>query len=118
MTCSKTAWSRCSASTSASSSVRLVMNAKCRQSGNNSACAPSSRGGGRPGAGRRSGLGDLRLAALGVVLDPGPGVLGDRFDGGAELLDHPHADRVLPAGLLEVLEHLRVPEAAVGPEQP
>jgi hypothetical protein len=37
MTCSTTAWSRCSASTSASSWLRLVRKQKCRQSGHSSA---------------------------------------------------------------------------------
>jgi hypothetical protein len=52
------------------------------------------------------GLGDLRLTVFGVV-DGLPGVLVDR---GADGLDHPHPDRVLPARLLEALEDLRVPK--------
>ena len=63
------------------------------------------------------GFGDLRLPALGVV-DGLPGVRVDRVDrGSGDRLGHPHADRVLPAGRLESLEDLRVPEARVGPEQ-
>ena len=46
-----------------------------------------------------------------------PGVLVDRLDGGADGLDHPHPDRVLPARLLQTLEHLGVPEPRVGPQQ-
>ena len=46
-----------------------------------------------------------------------PGVLVDRFDRGADGLDHPHADRVLPAGPLQALEDLGVPEPRVGAEQ-
>ena len=118
MTCSTTAWSRCSASTSVMSSVRLVMNAKCRQSGTSSACGPIRRV--RRTINRRpavDGLGDLRLTALGVVVDRLPGVLGDRLDGRFDLLDVAHADRVLPAGLLEQLEDLGVPEPRVGAQQ-
>jgi hypothetical protein len=57
-------------------------------------------------------FGDLRLALLGVG-DALPGVVGDLVDRGADGLDHPHADRVLPAGLLEPLEDLRVPEPRI-----
>jgi hypothetical protein len=46
-----------------------------------------------------------------------PGGLVDRFDGGADGLDHPNSDRVLPARLLETLEDLGVPKPRVGPEQ-
>jgi hypothetical protein len=44
------------------------------------------------------GLGDLRVPANGVV-DVLPGSLVDRLDRGADLLDVPYADRVLPARL-------------------
>ncbi len=49
------------------------------------------------------GLGGLRLTSVGVV-DALPGVLVNRLDGRADGLDHPHPDRVLPAGLLQALE--------------
>jgi hypothetical protein len=38
-------------------------------------------------------------------------------DRSADGLDHPHPDRVLPAGLLEALEHFRVPKPRVGTQQ-
>ena len=99
------------------SSVRLVRNAKCRQSGHSSACGAEQAGAAddQPPA-AVDGLGDLRLAVVGVV-DRLPGVLGDRGDRGGDGLGHPHADRVLPVGPLEALEHLDVPEPRVGAQQ-
>jgi hypothetical protein len=107
----------CSASTTLMSSSRLVMKQKWRQSGHSSAWAPSRRV--RRTISRRpplDGFGDLRLSVFGVV-DALPGVLVDRLDGGADGLDHPHADRVLPARVFQALEHLGVPEPRVGPQQ-
>ncbi len=62
------------------------------------------------------GLGDLRFAADGVgnLL---PGILVDRLHRHLDLLDVAHADRVLPADLLEVVEDLRVPKPRVGAQQ-
>src|SRR3954468_12231652 len=117
MTCSTTAWSRCSASTTASSSVRLVRTGKWVPVGpqlglrTDQARAPDDQPSLVVGC-----LGDLRLAVVGVV-DALPGVLVDLLDGGADGLGHPHRDRVLPAGLLQALEHPRVPDSRVGPEQ-
>jgi hypothetical protein len=62
------------------------------------------------------GLGDLRFTFVGVG-DALPGGLVDHLDGGADGLDHPHSDRVLPTRLLEALEDLRVPKPRVGPQQ-
>ena len=95
---STTACWRCSASTSSSASVRLVKNAKCRQSGHSSAWSPSSRV-------RRTirrccaehRLRDLRLAVVGVVLKRLPVLLGDRRDRGRDVLLLAHPDRVGPA---------------------
>src|SRR3954470_5703832 len=117
MTCSTTAWSRCSASTTASSSVRLSQDREVAPVGpqlglrTDQARAPDDQ---PPPA--VDGFGDLRLALVGVV-DAMPGVLVDLLDGGADGLGHAHGDRVLPAGLLQALEHPRVPESRVGPEQ-
>jgi hypothetical protein len=48
-----------------------------------------------------------------VVGDRRPCRIVDQVDGGADVLGHPDADRVRPACLLELREHLRVPKAGV-----
>ena len=118
MTCSMTACSRCSASTSVISSTRLVIRQKWRQSGHSSACAPTSRvrltislrcrrGRSRRSAPRlRRGSRSVCQASSSIASTAAR----TRFD-------HPHPDRVLPAGLLQPLEHLGVPESRVGAEQ-
>ena len=66
---------------------------------------------------RVGGLGDLCLAVLGVVDDRLPRGLGDLVDDLLDLLDHSHADRVLPARLLEPSKHFGRPEPGVRPQQ-
>ena len=117
MTCSTTACSRCSASTSAMSLGAVGDQAEVPPVGPQLGLGAEQAGApdDQPAA-AVDGLGDLRLAVVGVV-DALPGVLVDRLDGGADGLDHPHADRVLPARLLQALEDLGVPEPRVGPQQ-
>src|SRR3954454_10081305 len=117
MTCSTTAWSRCFGLddcdvVGAVGEKREVPPAGPQLGlGSEQAGAPDDQP-----AGAVDGLGDLRLAVVGVV-DALPVPLGDRLDRVANLLDVAHADRVLPARPLQQLEDLRVPEPAVGAQQ-
>ena len=63
------------------------------------------------------GFGDLRLARVGVVGQRLPGFIGDLLDRGADGFGHAHPDRELPAGLLETVKDLGVPEPRVGAQQ-
>jgi hypothetical protein len=99
------------------SSARLVANGKCCQVANSCPCAERPHAAHDHAPPRQGGLGDLRLAAVGVVLDLRPGVFGDLLDRRVDGLGHAHGDRVLPAGPLQALEELGVPEPRVGAQQ-
>ena len=100
--------------------MRLVTQQWWRQSGNNSACAPTSgvrRTTRLPPVAKRD-LSDLRLAGIGVVGDGDPIGLGDLLDqpfdlGAVTVLD---ADRELDPARIQALEQFVVLKPDVGAE--